>query len=227
VICERTRLEIGADPQAVGAELAEHLASCAACATFRAQTLALDAGIRRALQLPIRAAAAAPVALVRQSPRRAPPAQRWFALSASVLLACVLGVGLWSLRPRESLARALITHVNEEPASWGTTAAVSAVVLDSILQRSGLHLAVTAGDVTYAQSCWFRGRYVPHLVVHTEQGPVTVIVLPGESVSREERFAEAGYRGVILRAPHGAIAVLGRPGTDVDAPARRVLQALR
>ncbi|HEX7418146.1 MAG TPA: DUF3379 family protein [Steroidobacteraceae bacterium] len=222
--CERARLEIGADPQAVSELLAVHLAQCAACDAFRAETLALDAHIRRALDLPLAVPGRAPSRPVAVRPR---PPQRWYALAASVVAACALAVGLWALRPRESLAGALITHVNEEPASWGMVAPVSPMLLDRILQRSGVHLALAAGEVTYAQSCWFRGRYVPHLVVHTQQGAVTVIVLPGESVGREQRFDEGGYRGVILAAPHGAVAVLGHEGADVDAAARRVLQALR
>ena len=65
--------------------------------------------------------------------------------------------------------------------------------------------------VSYARSCLFRAHHVPHLVVQTEMGPVTVMVLAHESVSRPERFDEQGYHGVILPvAGHGSLAVLAR-----------------
>ena len=41
--------------------------------------------------------------------------------------------------------------------------------------------AAGAGLVSYANSCVFRGHHVPHLVVQTEAGPVTVMVLVHES----------------------------------------------
>jgi hypothetical protein len=42
------RLLIGAEPQSVPPELAEHLASCLECAQFQREMTALDANIRRA-----------------------------------------------------------------------------------------------------------------------------------------------------------------------------------
>jgi hypothetical protein len=70
--------------------------------------------------------------------------------------------------------------------------------------------------VSYAQSCEFRGRHVPHLVVQTAMGPITVMVLVHETVSKATPFDEEGYRGVILPVPgHGSLAVLAR-GRDAD-----------
>ena len=70
--------------------------------------------------------------------------------------------------------------------------------------------------MSYAQSCQFRGHTVPHLVVQTAMGPVTVMVLPHDSVAKTVRFDEEGYRGVIVPvAGHGSLAVLAR-GPDAD-----------
>ena len=52
---------------------------------------------------------------------------------------------------------------------------------------------------------------MPHLVVQTESGPVTVMVLVHETVGRPVQFDEQGYRGTIVPVPgHGAMAVLMR-----------------
>ena len=73
------RLAIGGDPQNLPPDVAAHLATCADCSRFRDETLALDARLRAALELPLP-----------QFRSRAPPARR-FALAASVLLAVVAG----------------------------------------------------------------------------------------------------------------------------------------
>ena len=47
--------------------------------------------------------------------------------------------------------------------------------------------------------------------MQTESGPVTVMVLVHERVSKPLQFDEQGYRGVIVPVPgHGSLAVLGR-----------------
>ena len=55
---------------------------------------------------------------------------------------------------------------------------------------------------------------VPHLVVQTEMGPVTVMVLVHESVAKPVPFEEQGYRGVIrARArPRQPCRACARPG---------------
>jgi hypothetical protein len=91
-------------------------------------------------------------------------------------------------------------------------------------------LTPAAGLVSYASSCEFRGHRVPHLVVQTDQGPVTVMVLVHETTPRAATFDEAGYRGVILPvADHGSIAVLSQDRIDstaIQRVAARVLGAL-
>jgi Protein of unknown function (DUF3379) len=96
--------------------------------------------------------------------------------------------------------------------------------LNAVLRESKIRLASSAGPVSYANSCYFRGHDVPHLVVQTESGPVTVMVLVHEAVSRPMQFDELGFRGTIVPIPgHGSIAVLMRgPNSDAAELARVV-----
>jgi hypothetical protein len=80
--------------------------------------------------------------------------------------------------------------------------------------------------ISFANSCWFRGRHVPHLVVQTPGGPVTIMVLPDEEVGGRTAFAEGGYRGMLVPAQRGSIAVLVRDATDADAVASQALAAI-
>jgi hypothetical protein len=100
-----------------------------------------------------------------------------------------------------------------------------------VLGRAHVQLKTGAPLVSYAQSCWFRGRFVPHLVVQTGHGPITVMVLTHERVGGREIVDEGGSRGVILPAERGALAVLARDkadgGADVEAVAATVNAAVR
>jgi len=229
--CEDARVLIGSDPHALPAGLAGHLASCAACTRYREEMLVLERDLRRALTLP---------APVRESGSRRPgaalrstrPARRFasesrWALAASVLLMAAAALLLLVLRPTDTLARDVVQHVANEPESWSAGPQVPDAGLARVLARAGVARAHDADPVTYAQTCRFRGGWVPHLVVHTAQGPYTVMVLRGTQISGRRYFNEGGYSGVLLPAKGGTFAVLGRGSMNADAAANDVTRSLR
>jgi hypothetical protein len=65
--------------------------------------------------------------------------------------------------------------------------------------------------------------------VQTPSGPVTVMVLVHESVSRPTQFDEQGYRGTIVPMPgHGSIAVLMQnPGAAQARDLQRIAAQVR
>jgi hypothetical protein len=152
------------------------------------------------------------------------------ALAASVLLALLAGA-VWLAAPRASLAAAVVAHVVHEPQSWVPQTPVADPKLAAVLRDAHMHLNGEAGAVSYAASCEFRGHIVPHLVVQTAEGPVTVMVLVHETAAQEVQFDEHGYRGIIVPvAGHGSIALLMRSSdarmNDVEEVAARVREAI-
>ena len=215
--CEQIRLEVGADPGLSSAELEEHLRGCASCRQFREEMRTLDANIRRALEQPPHSVG---------TPRRASLWRPW-ALAASVLLAMLAVLSVWVLRPTDTLAHEVVAHVRDEPESWLARQQVDAQSIAAALRGAGVELDITSDRISYAQSCWFRGHYVPHLVVQTASGPVTVMILRNQHVRGRRTFEESGMSGVIVPAPQGSIAVLTRGGGNVEALAMQMQQDLR
>ena len=198
--CEAARLLIGADPGGAPPGLEEHLRGCPACSRFREEMRTLDANIRRALEQPPE--------IARARARVAPRVWRQWALAASVVLATLAVLAVWLLRPSDSLARDVVAHVQSESDSWLATQHVSAQDIEEVLRGAGVELNINSDRITFASSCWFRGHYVPHLVVQTARGPATVIILRHEQVRTRSTFHEAGMAGVIAPAQFGSIAVL-------------------
>lgn len=228
--CEEARLQIGADPAGTAPLLEAHVAGAPA-----------NAGVAGAAGVSSGGAPVSPPPSARADAYSAPlpTARRWM-LAASVLLVGVLAASFFALQPRDALASAVVAHLSEEPQSWSRTQPIPRSALELVLARSGVRLdQVESGSVVYANSCFLRGRQMPHLVVSTPTGPVTVIVLRGESVPTRVEFEEGRYAGVLLPVPGGGagIAVLTRGGTgtgaaagghpDVEAAAARVLAALQ
>lgn len=231
--CSDARFLLAADPRSSDPTLLEHLELCAACAAYAGDMHEIDRQLGDAMRVPVPerplpvgpypvADAEAPAVRTRARRRFAAP----LALAASIAgIAIVTGL-LWGVFPRQSLASAVVAHMAHEPDAWQQSEPVPAGDLQQVISRSGISVDAMLPEVTYASSCWFRGHYVPHLVVQTDTGPVTVMVLTRERVAAPTEFAEGGYRGVLVPAPRGALAVIARNAGDVEAVARRALAAV-
>jgi hypothetical protein len=214
--CARYRQLMMADPHDPDSQLREHRESCPDCNLYTERLLRFESRLDRALRVTF-PGQAAPAKLPQPASRLPAYRRSWLAMAASVLLAAVVGSTLWLSVPRPSLAADVVTHMAGEPDAWRRTdIPVSSPALQDVLRDSHLRLAAGAGVVSYASSCAFRGHRVPHLVIQTESGPVTVMVLVHEGGTKPVQFDEQGYRGVIVPvAGHGSIAVLTR-GQDTD-----------
>ena len=237
--CDEARFALEADPSDDDAALAAHVMQCPDCAVHRRELRELDRRVRAALEVPMPDTARARfdaadlaarednvVALPSGAPARMRTLAGGLALAASVAGVAVLAGLLWAGFPRESLAADVVAHMAHEPDAWSTTAPLAATEVARVLARSGLRLRPGAVDVTYASTCWFRARRVPHLVVRTATGPVTVMILTGERLPAREHFDEGGFRGVLVPAGAATLAVLTRDEADVDSAAARTLAAL-
>ncbi len=222
--CLEFRRAAGADPEHLDADARAHLDACPACAEYHRSLVAMDATILKALQVPLTAAAAA----VRTSPPKRPPLprSRWLALAASIVAGVLVGSLLWVGGPRATLAREVVEHVLHEPQSLTATHADLADV-ERILGDAGVRVRPGIGTVSYARSCPFRGHVVPHLVVRTAHGPVTVLVLRNESVRRAIPFEEQGYVGSLVPAGPGSVAIVGGARADVAEVTARLLEAVQ
>jgi hypothetical protein len=212
--CLEFRRIVGAEPSTQPPQLLAHMAECAACARHREELLRMDQLIYRALDLEMDTQETRGSTSRREMPR--------WVVAAGIVAACVLSLFVWLSVPRGALAEQLVAHVEHEAQSLVETSdVVEPQRLHQVLSRSGVRLAPGVATVSYAMSCWFRGQYVPHLVVQTERGPVTVLLLTQEQdVKGRQEFDEGGFHGVVVPAPRGALAVLGRDAYAEEAAER-------
>ncbi len=219
--CLEFRRRVGAEPFAADSDLAAHRRECGPCARHQDELCAMDGVIRRALAVnpPQRTAdpAPAPVGATRR---------RLFAIAASLVVGAAVGVVLLVSAPRASIAREVIGHVAHEPGAMDATAPLTPAALAGVLDPGGMRLRPGFGDVTFAERCVFDGHVVPHLVVQRPEGPVTVLVLRHLVVAERVHIDAQGYRGVVLPAPSGAVAIVGTGIADIDGVARTVFDAV-
>lgn len=215
--CLEFRRAVGAEPGASHDELAAHRAGCPACARHQDELRALDARLRRALELPL-------------APRSAAPRSRWLprglAAAASIVVAVVAGLLLWTLRPAPSLADEMAAHLAHERQALSLERPLPAAEVTAVLTQFGLGLRQDMGAVVYAQNCEFRGRERPHFVVRTAAGPVTVFLVPEQSPRARARLQVGDRPAVLVPVAAGGAVVIGAREDQVDAVAAQVVAAL-
>lgn len=207
VNCLEFRRALGADPTHASPASLAHRAACATCEKYAQDMLRLNGLIKRALEVPVPTIGEF---IVPQAPTIKTPAARWYAMAASLFLMIgLIGAVVWLGLPRETLAKEAMQHIQHELQSMRIDSnRVASNLLDGMLRAHGWHLTQNLAGVSYLQNCEFRGHSVPHLVVQTERGPVTVLVLPEEKIAAVQRFDEQPYHGMLAPLHAGGIAVI-------------------
>lgn len=220
--CHEFRQIVGAQPGSREPGVLRHRLACRACNEHARALEALDTRLARALAVPVPEGLAERVLLAASLREHSAP--RRYALIAAALVAAVTGALAlhWYALRQTPLPEQVIAHLAHEPELLVPTAfQAPRAQVRTVVARGGATLVGDLGHVGHAVVCLFRGRLVPHLVIETSSGPVTVLMLPGQSVTGPMPLDEDGYRGVILPAPNGSIAVLGHdPAAIAEVRAR-------
>jgi hypothetical protein len=219
--CIEFKRAAGAEPQCLSVAAREHMSECVLCERYAQQMLSLDGLLQRALQLPVTSHVPLPPLLhVRNT-------SRWWAVAASLLLTAAIASGAWLALPRTTLASELIEHVSAEQDIVTGAQPLSISELNKVLVGSGMRInSSPQHPVWYAKNCPFRGHEVPHLIVQTAQGRVTVLLLTSERVRKVQTFDEQGYRGTILPSGPGSIAIIATNRAAIEEAAKHVAAAV-
>jgi hypothetical protein len=216
--CQEFRQAAGADPQHLSSAAQAHARECPACAQYLAEIVDLDVRLKRALSVAVPPARPRIVLASRH---------RFLALAASVVFAVAIGVTGWLVLAPQGLAADVVEHMRGEPESWASQTLATDATLEAAMQRGDAWFTTMPGRFVYVQSCWFRGHYVPHLVLETDQGPVTLLLLRHEKVQERKTFDEDGYRGVLLPVDAGAVAVVTHGTPLSEDLAQRVAASIQ
>lgn len=219
--CEEFRVAVGAEPMAIRTDIAAHAAKCVECADYRRRLQALDRAMLAALHTHTDD-------LPHSVRLRSPVDRPVWRVAAALVLSIAIGAALWMSSTRSSFADDVIAHAQQETGSLvHTLDVVPEAELAALLEREGLRLLPGVMRISYAQPCRFHGSFAPHLVVQTDSGPVTVLILLHEPTRTTiERIHTSGLDGIIIPAARGVLVAVGR-GAAVEIVARTTLHALQ
>ncbi len=206
----------------------------AECQAFRDEVRALDAKIARALAIDVpelempELPSIETEKVVSLADRRRVTAPVWLAVAATVVLAAFLGIRFVSEGPSyDSLANEVLAHMDHEPYAMRVSdVPVSDSRLKYVVKSDVGRMNHDAGLITYAQTCIINGHKVPHLVIQGEQGPVTILLMPNETVSEAVPLRDEFFEGAILPVGDGSIAIIGGHDEKLDKIQESVMNSV-
>ena len=224
--CEAFRLELLADPAAGGDVMDRHEAECEPCAAFAKRARRAEVLISKALRFDV----AAMRAQVEPAPKRR-LSRRLAGLAAAVVVAAVaLSVGRNVFNPAiDTMSVDLAEHWYHETHAWVVTnQQVGKPQLTKAVGGQALIDLDQLPTVTYAHSCFFRGQWVPHLVIQGEAGPVMVMLLPAEEIGKPMtlQFVEENLEGIVIPHGQGSIAILATEGEAMEPLQKAISRAV-
>ena len=198
------------------------------------QYQALDLKIAKALQIDVPELKVPELPDIDSSGVTALPARKrsmmpvWFAIAATMVLAASISVRMSGVfQDYDSLAEEVLAHIDHEPGALRVT---DVAIADDRLARA-VPASIATYDrgeflITYAQPCVINGNTVPHLVIQGQYGPVTILLMPDESVGEAILLDGENQKGVILPVGRGSIAIVGDRNEPLESIKKNVVNSV-
>ena len=226
------------DPSCRDGDFLAHLRECEGCAAFARRAAQFEQRLSTAMNIKTPPSLASKILVKRAFQKgrridqlRSAPWSRWLIAASIVLLLGVGGVAFDQLRA-PSLGHAVIQVVTEAEHALVSTTPVALEDIRIALASVGVELygefaGVRQFVVTFASPCVVRGKLAGHIVVRGETAPISILLMPSETVSERVTLQRADLKAVLLPLRQGTIAILAAPQEELASIERKVLSLFR
>ena len=222
--CLEFRRQKLAMPKQLGKEEQQHLHECPQCAAFSKRVDEHEDELRKTVLVAVPDGLADRV-LLNLVPRRKRNI-RVLAFAASLLLSASL-VLVYQHMIHPGLADAVIAHVLEEPYTLTATQKVPWENLANAFAGYGGTLRGSIGDVRYLGWCKIRGNLGRHIVLETQYGTASVVLLPrGNTSEIGSMLSEHGLSAVVIPAGRANMGIIADSPQNVEKVEKLLRQHL-
>ena len=193
-------------PQAATAAQLEHERICAACAAFARQIDAFERDLHDVATVAVPDGLAEQIILSVQKPKWLD--RSYLAMAATVMLAVIASFTFYLAPDRNEVAEAFAAHVASEPEVLRERGSIEPAKLVAALSRYGGSLEAPVGEVRHLGLCPILGVMAYHILVQTEYGPATLILLPQTRASTARPLIREGFAVVVVPLQGGSLGIL-------------------
>jgi len=242
-----------ADPKLLPPQLAEHAKECNGCARYLESLLSSDQQVNQLLAVePPKGLSDRLKNAIEVTPEKdfqpnletddktlvegalKNPRRRMFtryAIAASVLVG-VTSVGFvqgnyyLDSKTSESFRKAASTYINSQPQLLEQTSIIKNDQLGRLITAFGGKLVENIDDVVFAEPCLLVPVSAAHLIIGTDNGPVTVMYAPEARVREKQYFEMNHFQVLHYPASRGSVAIFGENKQALDDTMSTLLTAV-
>ncbi|MFV2061047.1 MAG: DUF3379 family protein, partial [Gammaproteobacteria bacterium] len=207
-VCRQLRSDSNSNNPAI----INHLDGCDACRAYAENQNKLTHSLQQAIDIDVPEGLASRILLqqsINEKKHSGSRRNRLYATAASVLLSVGLVSGYLVLNKPVSLETVALNHVKDELRHLNDRNDVQLVKVNELLKPYNMKLNKSLGDINYAGSCTIKNSKGVHIIVQTETGPVTILLMPGEYVKNRKRVDDTVFSGAVVPIENGSFAIIG------------------
>ena len=220
--CLSFRRRLLVDPQHRDAAMDAHSAACEQCQNFLGAAMRFERQLDRTAKVTVADDLSARILMRISNPSRT---NKYWSMGAVAGIAILITIAVW-FTAYPSAQRQVASYLSAHGYTTQSNAPTAAADAATILRKLGVRASDTIGPVASAMPCVVGQKAAVHLVLESDHGPVTVLVLPFTEVAKTARFKVGDQVPLIAPCPRGSIAVAGTPQAAVDAARARVERAI-
>jgi len=147
---------------------------------------------------------------ISQHKKRYQSYKKWAVTSIAASLLLMLSVHLLipDMVDNTQLAAHIITHVQDDTHALNVNMPIAKTQIDTMLASYGGKLNGPIGQVSFLGHCIVGGQTGIHMVLNTQQGLVTVLILPAQAIEESLSFADNQYKGFVYPTQKGSVAIV-------------------
>lgn len=210
-----------ATPSETNSELIAHQRGCADCAGFARQVDAFEQQLHEVAAVPVPDGLAEQIILRHRKPHWFD--RKYLALAATLVLSIAAVVSYNVVNTRNDLAYEFIAHVASEPEVFQKAGYIESGRLEQALSQFGVQMDGSIGEVRYLGDCIMDGVLTKHILVQTEHGTATLMLLPDRRISVTKPLTRDGLAVVVVPLGNGSLGIV----TDSPEQTARVESLVR
>jgi hypothetical protein len=203
------------DPRSLGPQALLHQKHCPHCHAFAQEIDETEQQLERFAEQSIPSGLEERILLSHE--KRSFHRIRNFALAATVLLASSVGFFGWNYVHHKDVAQLVIEHVVNEPHALFAIRNDDTVFFEKVLADFGGRLRAPLGKIRYMKLCAEAEGNGWHVVLETEQGLATLMLIPGSRVNAQAVASSHGWHALVEPAGRGHYAIVTRTPGQTEA----------
>lgn len=229
--CLEFRQALLANPASLNDGLKQHLQDCPACAQFASSMSDFERQLKKSVDVEVPEGLSSRILLRQRLAMQQKSNRRrgsWMAFAASLILGVVVVLGVEHQITEPTLEQVVLHHVNDELHHLRDNYDLDITKLNRVLSDHGSKIEFLPGRrINYAGACRIRNHQGAHVVVDSEKGPITILLMPGEFVAARKSLKDKRFQGVIVPVKNGSMAILGEDLKEVERVEKEFVSQLQ